>query len=485
TGSAITNTFTRPPNQPYTYGSTATIAEQYTKTDPRTLTVTSQVQTNDATQPYAYSTTALKRVAAPANEARTVTVYREHSSVNSASSYTKLKPGAFSARTAGVDSESSWGYDRFAYWNLNVTVTRNDAGLPSGYDGTFSYTVSSSTWDGSVDLTKYFGDNLPAGNYSVEVIASEMREYYADGNGGLYDNGSYTGTKSYNVGTRIKWTDPSYGQYKTTKFYYKSTSSSSWTARSFTSSGHTNTVTWHNPNGGNFNFRIDYLNGDSQGGVNEVAMQGVGSFSTIATSNQSLSTTFKGIATTDSASNSSVMKYYTGTLPTNITSIKAVSTNRATGVSYTAWTYPQDIVRDGFSWDGKVNLRIGSELPNGQYDIALTVNGSLLPSTIYYELGTQYEYDPTIITWPLSTQPEGAAAVFKYRTLGSTGSWAEVSPVESGSNHEANLGVLGDDSKVFDYEYVIEYKNGNNVVKSTSGTFSVAKDGTTTDSSPI
>ncbi|MBB3063704.1 RHS repeat protein, partial [Microbulbifer rhizosphaerae] len=31
TGSAITNTFTRPPNQPYTYGSTATIAEQYTK----------------------------------------------------------------------------------------------------------------------------------------------------------------------------------------------------------------------------------------------------------------------------------------------------------------------------------------------------------------------------------------------------------------------------------------------------------------------
>ncbi|MBB3063730.1 hypothetical protein, partial [Microbulbifer rhizosphaerae] len=484
TGSAITNTFTRPPNQPYTYGSTATIAEQYTKPDSRELTVTSAINSRPAhlEEPLTFSSMALQNIGNAQTQSKAVTIYREHTNVDSTITSTKLKPGTFTSRSTSSGSGSS---SVFSYWKVNVTVTRNDGSLPSGYGSTFAYNVSSTTWDGSVDLTKIYGDNLPAGNYTVKVITEEYRmARYWNGRDnawepvGISKTNSYTETRSRNVGTRIKWYDPTDGQNKTTKFYYKS-GSGPWAGRSFSTSGHWNTVSFHNPASGTYSFRIDYLYGS------EVMLRGENTYTTIANSNQSKSTPFKAQVKRVYGS-SAVNNYSTAT---NIESIKAVSTKVGDPEKiYEAMTYPQDIVADGKSWSGKVNLRIGSPLPRGKYDVALLitkVDGTTSSDTFVYESGTQYFYDPTVVSWPLSTQPEGAAVVFRYRTLGSTGSWAEVSPVESGSNHEANLGVLGDDSKVFDYEYVIEYKNGNNVVKSTSGTFSVAKDGTTTDSSPI
>ncbi|WP_299589676.1 hypothetical protein, partial [uncultured Microbulbifer sp.] len=253
-----------------------------------------------------YSTTAYTRVSAPEDQVRTVSVYREHTNVDSTNSSTKLKAGSFTSRSAGPD----YSQDKFHSWKLSVTVTRTDTSLPSGYDGTFSYSITSKSWDGGVDLTKYYGDNLPAGSYKVVVKAEEIREKFSWINTnpgerggeiwvwqsqGTYTKNTYSQTLTRNVGARITWADPSMDQSKTTKFYYKS-GSGSWKDRNFSSSGHTNTVAFDDPSSGNYNFRIDYRNGNYQGGVYEVEMRGEGTFSTIATSNQSLSTSFKGIA---------------------------------------------------------------------------------------------------------------------------------------------------------------------------------------------
>ncbi|WP_299589288.1 RHS repeat domain-containing protein, partial [uncultured Microbulbifer sp.] len=128
-------------------------------------------------------------------------------------------------------------------------------------------------------------------------------------------------------------------------------------------------------------------------------------------------------------------------------------------------------------------MRTGSKLPDGQYVITWYVDGVKQPNTIYYEIGDQYEYKPTVITWPASTQPDGAAAIFKYRINGSNDEWTNVSPTVEGNNHIATLEVLGENNQKITYEYLIEYIDGNQVVKSASGTFVVDKDGKTTDSS--
>ncbi|WP_299589688.1 hypothetical protein, partial [uncultured Microbulbifer sp.] len=217
-----------------------------------------------------YSTTAYTRVSAPEDQVRTVSVYREHSNVISTNSSTKLKSGSFTSRTAVLSTSSNNSKTDFAYWKIVVTVKRNDGLLPSGYDGTFSYTSDLRTWDGSVDITKFYGNNLPAGNYTIQIDAEEChrRYIYERELGGWINIGApnarvtYSQAKVYNVGTRIEWTDPTYGQSKTTKFYYKSTSSSGWSSRNFTTSGHTNTVAFDDPSSGNYNFRIDYRNGN-------------------------------------------------------------------------------------------------------------------------------------------------------------------------------------------------------------------------------
>ncbi|MFA0812390.1 hypothetical protein [Microbulbifer epialgicus] len=482
-GSAITTAYTRAPVQLYTYASTAIVAEREIKTDPpRTLTVTTpMVERGPEQNGYTYSTTALKRVEGVEQQSQVVTFSRQHPNVNSTSNYTKLNSGAFTSRTASSDTLSS----RFNYWKLNITVTRSDGSLPSGYDGTFSYTTTSRTWGGSVDLTKYYGDNLPAGEYSIKVVAEEYRTpYWYEAEirqwlqiGSPKAEASYTQTKSYNVGTRIVW-----GSFRSGNevFYYRPNSSSNWKSVIATAvDKYTSMVSLDYPDSGDFDFRIDIQNGDKQGGVYEVERRVEGRTPLVGTGDELTIWYINGLDTTDPVSNSSVLQYYSGSLPSNIQSIVAVSKNRATGVSYTASTYPQDIVRDGFSWDGKVNLRIGSALPDGQYDITLTINGVQQPS-IYYEIGEQYYvYGSTTVTWPLSAQPEGTAVIFKYRLAGGNDSWTEIAPVASGSDHKATLDVLDNGS----YEYLIEYIDGDQVIKSATGTFSVAKDGKTTDSS--
>ncbi|BBM03409.1 RHS repeat protein [Microbulbifer sp. GL-2] len=475
-GSAITTAYTRPPVQPYTYDNTGIMAEQVQAVDLRDLTVTNPIIKGGPDQDYTYSTTALKRKAGAGQQSEIVDVYREHPNVNSTSNYTKLYSGAFTSRAASSDTLSS----RFNYWKLNITVTRSDGSLPSGYDGTFSYTTTSRTWDGSVDLTKYYGDNLPAGEYSIKVVAEEYRTpYWYEAEirqwlqiGSPKAEASYTQTKNYNVGTRVIW-----GNFQTRGnevFYYKTSSSSSWKSLIATAvDDYTSMVKLDNPASGNFDFRIDIQNGDYQGGVYEVERRIEGHTSFIGTSDERGIWYVNGIDTTDAVSNSSVLKYYTGSPPSNIQEIVAVSKNVKTGVSYTAHTYPQDIDRDGFSWDGKVNLRIGSPLPDGQYDVTLFVDGEEEPS-FKYEIGEQVSYGSTTVTWPLSTKPEGTGTIFKYRLAGSAESWADkigVGPVNSGSNHKVTLDVLSHGT----YEYLIEYKNGDDVVKSATGTFGVSR----------
>ncbi|MEX2964782.1 hypothetical protein, partial [Microbulbifer sp. TYP-18] len=482
-GSAITNSFTRPPVQPYTYANTAIIAEQFTDSETQALTATSSINSRPAQLEggLTFSSTALQNIGGARSESETVTIYREHTNVDSTSTSTKLKAGTFTARTASTDYTN----EKFHSWVISITVSRTDASLPSGYDGTFSYSVGSRTWDGSVDLTRYFGDNLPAGSYKVDVVASEKREKFLYVNlnpgepggevwawipDGTFIKYTYSQSRTRNVGTRIKWYDPSTGKNKITKFYYRS-GSGSWVAKSFSASGHWNTASFDNPASGTYSFRVDYLSGT------EVMLRGENSYTTIATSNQSKSTLFK--AQVKSVSGSSAVNNYS--TATNITSIKAVATNQATGQSYTTWTYPQDISGDGFAWNGKINLRIGSKLPNGKYDVALSItksDGSTSSDTFVYEEGTQYFYDATVVTWPVAVQPDGASVVFKYRSSGSD-NWIDASPVQNGANHQATLEVL----ESGDYEYLIEYVNGNQVVKSATGIFVVNKTGNATDSS--
>ncbi|WP_282073175.1 hypothetical protein, partial [Janibacter hoylei] len=100
-------------------------------------------------------------------QSKTVTVYPQSSAVESTSSSTKLTAGTFSSASGTPDSFNQ----RFEGFRVQVNIVRTDGSLPSGFDSSFEYLTSDSdlSFDGDIDLTKYYDDNLPAGNYEVTV----------------------------------------------------------------------------------------------------------------------------------------------------------------------------------------------------------------------------------------------------------------------------------------------------------------------------
>ncbi|WP_445362293.1 hypothetical protein ACJJIQ_14585 [Microbulbifer sp. ANSA003] len=476
-GSAITTAYTRAPVQPYTYASSAIVAEEYTAIDNRTIYVGNNHTSRAAEPPtgMAFSSTAVRNVDGAETQSKNVTVYPQSSAVESTSSSTKLTAGTFSSASGTPDSFNQ----RFEGFRVQVNIVRTDGSLPSGFDSSFEYLTSSNdlSFDGDIDLTKYYGDNLPAGNYEVTVTLHEKRYTWARGGGGTdiantsipagysyipkYENVK----KTFNVGTRIKWDDPDTGRGETTKFYYR-VGSGSWVSKSISASGNSNTVVMDDPPSGSLAYKVQYYSGST------LKQEGTNTFTAVGGSDQVKSTSFN--AKPESVSNSSALTGYS--TRTDIKQIKAVSVNNVTGAKYTTYTYPQDMS----SWNGRVNLRIGNKLPDGVYTVTLTItktNNSSYTDSLTYEQGNQHFYDPTIIKWSQDAQPDGTAVLFKYRPQGSSGSWTDISPVGSDGYHKATLDVLENGY----YDFIIEYRDEGQVIKSTDGSFRVNKSGTSDD----
>ncbi|WP_444925668.1 hypothetical protein ACJJI4_15005 [Microbulbifer sp. TRSA002] len=482
-GSAITTAYTRAPVQPYTYASSTIVAEEYTATENRTIYVGNNHTSRAAEPPtgMAFSSTAVRNVDGAVTQSKNVTVYPQSSAVDSTSGSPKLSEDAFTrSPTASWWTTKSNGLkSKHSGWSLTVTVTPlSGSSLPSGYSSTFNYFYSDSTyarWDGSVDLTKGGGD-LPAGSYKVTVTAQEKRYlYFETPGGGLEPVGPEdgilhsAGTNTFDIGTRIKWDDPDTGIEATTKFYYRN-GSGSWVSQNISMSGNSNTVAIDNPPSSSLTYKVQYFSEST------LKQEGTNTFTAIGGTSQEISTNFK--AKTESVSNSSALTGYS--TRTDIKQIKAVSVNDVTGVEYTTYTYPQDMS----SWNGRVNLRIGNKLPDGVYTVTLTITKTDNtpdddPYIFTYEQGTQHSYDPTTIKWSQDTQPEGAAVLFKYRPKGSSEDvdWTDESPVGSDGYHKATLGALVNGY----YDFIIEYRNNGQVIKSTDGTFRVNKSGTSDD----
>ncbi|MEX2964804.1 hypothetical protein, partial [Microbulbifer sp. TYP-18] len=354
-GSAITNSFTRAPVQPYTYANTAIIAEQFTDTDQRTLSIVTPLTASGPEHPYVTSTT----------------------------SSTKLEPGAFTPRTADPDTFS----DKFSHWQLNVTVTRTDGSLPSGYDGTFSYRYIfpdvNWPWDGSVDLTDHYGDNLPDGSYTVEVLAEEVRGIYAPpilpgGSWELLRNevrSTYTEAKDFYVGkkleyeetTTITWPLSTQPQGTAVVFKYRSSGTGSWSEVSPVQNGVNHQATLELLESGDYEYLIEYLDG---GETTKVVKAATGIFvvnktgNTTDSSSSTANFSFSSTKYVEVGDASSIFGYFSEGVASSVSRADIVVRDKLTGdVVSTASSYPADYLAwlktenpTNYTYNGNLNL---------------------------------------------------------------------------------------------------------------------------------
>lgn len=139
----------------------------------------------------------------------------------------------------------------------------------------------------------------------------------------------------------------------------------------------------------------------------------------------------------------------------------------------TARTYPS-VVAAATTDDGKLNLSIGTPLPDGEYRIELDKhykNDTVSTITLdnYYQVGNIVNHIQTL-SWPASTQSldHGDTATFLYRKTGDT-AFTELnlsdSEVAHGSyfvhsNNEHKVQLYGLDSSQT-YEYKVEYRDAS------------------------
>ncbi|WP_445364037.1 hypothetical protein ACJJIQ_06190 [Microbulbifer sp. ANSA003] len=505
-GSAITTAYTRAPVQPYTYASSAIVAEEYTAIENHRVSVLNVHSSRSAEPPAGmrFDGRALRNVDSALTSTEDMDVYRQHTKVSASSSRTALAADAFSSASARTGTN----YPQiFQHFKITVEVSRNDGeSLPSGYNDTFSYTSTSRDFDGSIKLTDHYGDNLPTGSYEVKVTLEEVFKYRPTPPPGGYDSiedpelssedgigidateylHHYTSTKSFNVGSWVEWTDPSTGENHPTVFEYKKSGSSDseYSEKTITTFGsHKNRVTFDGSLFDYYDFKISYSHNDKAKNV------GVGTFQSTSDSNQ-IGKDVVFYAQREWVSNSSAL---TGLSVDNVKTIVATTEDvEDSSTSYRATTNAGEI----YKWDsyGIVNLRIGAKIPDGKYTVTLKIfleNGSIQTVTYDYEQGTQHSYDRTKIKWASTIQPESTDVEFEYRRTNSDANpWISAAPydVDEGANQQVTLDVLDNG----DYEFRIKfYKQSDEpggeliLLGSSTDTFTIDKSGTSDNNSSV
>jgi YD repeat-containing protein len=265
----------------------------------------------------------------------------------------------------------------------------------------------------------------------------------------------------------------------TATFLYRVTGSgSAYTAASVSTSGGTTTATYAPVfllgMGLSFDYVIQYTDG-----FGRVLSSASGTLTPSFWSASTATATFNYTQITSTPTSGSSIS---GCIPlsqvSSIDHVSATVTDANTGaVVSSALTYPEFEA----SYNGEVNLSVGSQLANGAYNVAVTIyykNGTVTNQPVFrYEIGTQSTFITHTLSWAASTAPAGTTASFGYRVQGSTGAFTSAAVTTSGANQQVALDHIAAGT----YEYQIQYRDSyGRVLKSASGTFTVAASGTTT-----
>jgi YD repeat-containing protein len=258
------------------------------------------------------------------------------------------------------------------------------------------------------------------------------------------------------------------------------------TAADFNGDGRAD-ILWRDPNGQAY---IHYMSAGSPIGGGYLTNQlpgfevaGVGPFRartglTRGNLNSTLTFSFPQLSST-AAAGSSIGGYIPAAQIPSIDHISAKVTDKGTGVvvANNVLTYPE--AEAGYS--GQVNLKLGSALANGRYDVAITVyykDGTVEAKPLFlYEIGLQQVRLQESIVWAASLKPAGTTASFLYRAAGTNNPWLASAVGVSGANQFVALDFI----PAGVYEYQIKYTDGyNGVPKSAAGTFTVTSGASST-----
>ncbi|WP_444908173.1 hypothetical protein ACJJIR_09665 [Microbulbifer sp. SSSA008] len=463
-GSAITTAYTRPPVQPYTYASTAIVAEQFTDTDNRKLSVVTPITASGPEHPY----------------------------ITSTSTSTKIEAGAFGSPITASDPFSGG-------FRINVTVTRSDGSLPSGYDETFSYNHPVRTWDGTVFLTNHYGNNLPDGSYTVEVEVEEIVTTSIPSPMGGWDSSIeyqsvatkvldfYIGKKPEYEETTITWPLSTHPGNASVLFQYRVAGDSDrpWIDVGPTENSLNHTVSLQPLNNGDYEYLIKYVGGTDD---NPVLVKSAAGIFTIDKDGKTTDSStpdaifeFESVRYVEKSSSTEVLGYFSEALASTISRADVrVLDKKNDALISTASTYPADYLEwlksenpNDYSYDGHLNLDIDRVLGSGRYEVEVTtynIDGDEIDSyTFDYEIGTQTEHHPTSFQWPVSSRPVSSdKTIFEYEVSPDT--WQSVPVLEDGNNLKVILGDVDDKADLEGtYNFRIRYEQNGVTVKQTTG----------------
>ncbi len=338
--------------------------------------------------------------------------------------------------------------------NATVSTATTYPEMHSGYAGEVNLKVGSVLADGkyNVTVTKYRKD----GTTSSTTFAYEI------------------GQQADHLKHTVTWASATQPAGTTASFKYKAQGTGVWLSATVGASGANHQVVFDPIAANNYDYVIEYR--DS---YDRVLKSSSGTFTVAAsgTANDTLVFAYTTYSSTASAG-SSITGYVAANLASSIERFDAVVKDAASGATVsTAVTYPE--FEPGYA--GNVNLKLGSVLADGKYNVTVTrynKDGTSSASTFYYEVGQQTDHLKHTVTWASSTQPAGTTVGFKYRPQGSTGAYTSATVGVSGANHQ----VVFDPIAAGNYEYLIEYRDSyNRVLKNASGAFTVAASGTAND----
>lgn len=264
-------------------------------------------------------------------------------------------------------------------------------------------------WNGEVNLVT--SGSLPTGSYRAvittrdDAVLHEVNnaQYGSDGDG----TWSRTNTVYFDVGTQqipdhidtvITWPTSSRPADATSvEFLYRAGSSGSWSSKTVATSGSSYRVSYDHMASGSYSYKIRYK--DQFGNIIKHAD---GSFNVSGGSNTNQTPTFNTkVVSSGSSGGSSITGYIGSTEANTIDYIRArvFIAGTSTQVGSDVLTYPEA----HSSYNGRVNLKVGSPLSTGKYDVQITKNYKngtpASTQTVYYEVGQQAESRPERYFW--------------------------------------------------------------------------------------
>jgi YD repeat-containing protein len=266
-----------------------------------------------------------------------------------------------------------------------------------------TYPDAEASYNGEVNLKT--GAVLADGNYTVELTLLNKNGTSTTVAPFTYEIGPSTRlqqTISWAASTQLPGTTPSFK-------YRPQGSTGAWSTAPVTTAGANQQVLLDFIPAGTYEYAVEYR--DSYNRLLKSAT------STFTVSSSGTTTTAVGFAytayTSTAGAGSSISGYIALAQVPTIASVQAVVTDFVSGATVsTALTYPEFEA----NYAGNVNLKVGSALAAGRYNVTVTINrkdGTSTSSTFYYEVGPQPVWYPT--------QPYAYVAAAKTDTASAAG----------------------------------------------------------------